>query len=229
MPTLIVKHVAHGEPAHFQVVRQRDGKSTDPRIVVSAFGFPVEGRPDSDLVRELSWYLETFLDYPYPPETEHAERVLDSLSTWGKQAFNALFGDREGGRFFEEATQEGHQELQLVISSDDPRVLSWPWEALQDPESGVLAQTCQMERRLNHIRDPQPVSDKLPADRVKYPSCDSTALRRRRALPVHVPAAGRANRKGNAAGARARVAATDLRPLKRTFARARKLLSPHSF
>jgi tetratricopeptide (TPR) repeat protein len=166
MHTLIIRHVAKSEPPQFQVVRQRDGKSTDPRIVVSAFGFTVEGRPNSDLVRELSWYLENFLDYPYPPETDHAERVLDSLSSWGQQAFNGLFGDREGGRFFEEATREGYEQLHLVISSDEPRILSWPWEALRDPESGVLAQTCQIERRLNHIRDSQPISDKLPADRV---------------------------------------------------------------
>jgi hypothetical protein len=26
-------------------------------------------------MRELQWYLETFLDYLYPPETEHAERA----------------------------------------------------------------------------------------------------------------------------------------------------------
>jgi hypothetical protein len=166
MNTLIIRHVAKSEPAEFQVVRQRDGKSTDPTSVASPFGFPVEGRPESDLICELNWYLETFLDYPFEPEIGHAGRILDSLRAWGEQAFEALFGDREGGRFFEEATREGHQQLHLLISSDEPRVLSWPWEALRDPESGVLAQTCQIERRLNHVRDPQPISDELPDERV---------------------------------------------------------------
>jgi hypothetical protein len=68
MNTLIIRHVAKSEPAQFQVVRQRDGKSTDPTRVASPFGFPVEGRPESDLIRELNWYLETFLDYPFEPE-----------------------------------------------------------------------------------------------------------------------------------------------------------------
>jgi hypothetical protein len=101
------------------------------------------------LICELNCYLETFLEYPLEPEIGHSERVLDSLRAWGQQAFEALFGDREGGRFFEEATREGHQQLHLLISSDEPRVLSWPWEALRDPESGVLGQTCQIERRVN--------------------------------------------------------------------------------
>jgi tetratricopeptide (TPR) repeat protein len=162
MKMLMIRHVANSEPAEFQVIRQRDGKSTDPMSVVSPFGFPVHGRPESDLIRELNWYLETFLEYPFQPEIGHAERVLDSLRGWGQQAFEALFGDREGGRFFEEATREGHQQLHLLISSDDPRVLSWPWEALRDPEIGILAQACQIERRLNHVRDPQTISGKLP-------------------------------------------------------------------
>ena len=224
MRTLIIRHVASSEPAQFQVVRQRDGKNTDPRIVVSAFGFPVEGQPDSDSVRELGWYLERFLDYPYPPGTDHAERVLDSLSSWGRQAFNALFGDRERGRFFEEAARKGYERLHLVISSDNARVLSWPWEALRDPESGVLALTCQNRAPL----EPYP---RFPADfrqasdrSGQRPSCDGTALRRRRAFPVHVPPVGRADRKGNAADAGACLAAADLRPIKRTFAGAASFL-----
>src|ERR1700675_3473397 len=103
MNALIIRHAAKSEPAQFQVLRQSDGKSTDPRTVTSPFGFPVEGRPESDLIRELNWYLETFLEYPFEPEISHAKRVLDSLSIWGQQAFDALFGDREGGQFFEEA------------------------------------------------------------------------------------------------------------------------------
>jgi hypothetical protein len=39
-------------------------------------------------------YLEGFVDYPYPPETDHAERLRDALKAWGEQAFRALFGDQ---------------------------------------------------------------------------------------------------------------------------------------
>ena len=102
-------------------------------------------------MRELQWYLETFLDYPFPPETNHAERVLDSLKRWGEQAFENLFGGRAAGRMFDAATSEDYARLHLQISSDDPRILAWPWEALRDPELGPLAHTCQIERRLNKL------------------------------------------------------------------------------
>jgi tetratricopeptide (TPR) repeat protein len=166
MNTLIVRHVGSGDAAEFRVERQ-DGKISQKNVpVVSPVGFAVEGRPDSDLMRELRWYLETFLDYPFPPETDHADRVLAALKGWGEQAFAALFGDNVAGGWFNEAVAKGHDRLVLQVSSDDPRILGWPWEALRDPQLGVLAQTCQVERRLNSVRDAYPISDQLPADRV---------------------------------------------------------------
>jgi tetratricopeptide (TPR) repeat protein len=166
MHSLIIRHLVSGEGPRFQVVRLQDGKSTDPVQVPSPLGFPVDGRPESDLLRELRWYLEVFLDYPFPPETEHAERVQQALRNWGEQAFTALFGDAKGGSLFEGAIRDGQEHLHLQIASDDPRVLGWPWEALRDPQTGVLGQLCQIERRLHQVRDPQPLSDQLPADRV---------------------------------------------------------------
>ena len=89
-------------------------------------------------MRELQWYLETFLDYPFPPDTDRAERVLQALRDWGEQAFRSLFEDRSARRMFDAATTD-YSSLHLQISSDDPGVMAWPWEALRDPELGVLA------------------------------------------------------------------------------------------
>src|SRR5206468_1602677 len=125
----------------------------EARPVTSPVGFAVEGRPDADLMRELRWYLEAFLGYPFHPETEHAERVLAALRLWGEQAFGALFGDADGGALLADARRDGDDRLHVQVSSDDPRVLAWPWEALHDPRTGALALTCQIERRLNAIRD----------------------------------------------------------------------------
>src|SRR4051812_32178687 len=101
--TLVVRHIPGSSPTMFQVVRLRDGKMTEPAAVASPVEFSVEGCPGSDLMYELQWYLETFLDYPFPPETDRAERVRNTLRRWGEQAFDALFGRREAGRFFEAA------------------------------------------------------------------------------------------------------------------------------
>jgi len=167
MNALLVRHIPQSEPPQFQVTRLPDGKTSGQAIEIpSPASFPVQGRPQSNLLRETQWYLETFLDYPFPPETDHASRVQDALRAWGMQAFDSLFGDRAGGRLFDGATSAAYTELHLQISSDDPRVLGWPWEALYDPEVGYLAQTCQIERRLNQIRDVQKLPESLPRDRV---------------------------------------------------------------
>ena len=164
--TLRIAHVAGSDPAAFKVVRLRDGKETPAATPPSPAGFPVQGRPNSDLLRELQWYLESFLDYPFYPETEHADRVLDALRKWGEEAFSALFHAHAASRLFEAHAASDYSALHLQIASDDPRILAWPWEALCDPELGWVAQTCQIERRMNLGRDPQPVPDSLPKDRV---------------------------------------------------------------
>jgi tetratricopeptide (TPR) repeat protein len=110
-------------------------------------------------MRELRWYLEGFLDYPFPPETVHAEQVLDALKSWGRDAFNALFDRRDGGEWLAKTDI-------IQISSDDASVLSWPWEALYDPRAGTyLAPRYRIERRLNQLEDP-PAPGDLPKDRV---------------------------------------------------------------
>src|SRR5437764_122118 len=91
--TLTIRHVPGSAPVAFQIMRLRDGKTSPPVTVTPPAGFPVEGRP-TDLLAELQWYLEEFLNYPYSPETEHADRVLKALREWGEQAFQTLFGNR---------------------------------------------------------------------------------------------------------------------------------------
>ena len=202
METLVIRHLDGSSPPQFQVVRLPDGKTTEAVEVPSPFGSPMEGRPQSNLMAELRWYLERFLDYPFPPETDRAENIQDALRQWGTAAYKALFSTRSGGRFYDVAVERGHEHLCLQVSSDDPNVLAWPWEALHDPEVGFLAQTCQIERRLNRIRDPITLSEKLPKDRinillvtarpyerdVRYRSLSRplVELIRQKSLPAHV-------------------------------------------
>ncbi len=165
MAVLPIRHVAGSNPPRFQLQRP-DGRTLPEVELPSPVSFPVEGRPTSGLVRELAWYLESFLDYPFSPETEHAERVQAALAAWGTQAFEALFDSRDGGALFATATVGGYEDLLLQVWSDDARILAWPWEALRDPKIGVLAHLCPIERRLNEVPDLAPVPAGLPSDRV---------------------------------------------------------------
>ena len=165
---LVVQHQPGSDPPVFRVVAVRgaDLKAAEPVLITPLDSYPVPGRSQSNLARELRWYLEWFLDYPFPPETEHAAEVQATLKRWGCDAFCTLFGTAQAGGFFDHATHDGLPQLLLQVSSDDARILAWPWEALEDPAGQILAQTCRLERRLNHQYDPPPLAGDLPQDRI---------------------------------------------------------------
>ena len=115
---------------------------------------------------ELAWYLELYLDYPFGPNVARAERVLAALRAWGEEAFAALFGAGQARDFYRDATRDGYNRLQLLIVSDTPAVLAWPWEALFDPQIGDLAHHCRIERSLDRIDTPPALPENLRRDRI---------------------------------------------------------------
>jgi tetratricopeptide (TPR) repeat protein len=165
MHTLIIHHTG-SSPDRFELQRASDSKRIQSVEIPSPDSFPVQGRPDSNLSKELRWYLEEFLDYPFDPYIDLADRVLKSLQNWGETAFNALFGSREGGKMLDDAIKNGYENLHLQISSDDPRILAWHWEALKDPNTDIpFAHECQIERKLMHKTiERVSISKNLPQD-----------------------------------------------------------------
>ena len=162
MQKLIIHHVEKTDPPQFEVHRlSEDGVARNPSA-----DLPPPTGPGNALMGELAWYLEHFLDYPFPPQTERAARAEDALKAWGIAAFTALFDNRQAGGWYEPAVAGGLKNLHLQISSDDPRILAWPWEALHDPQRGPVALGCHLERRLSRVPDACPLSEKLPKDRV---------------------------------------------------------------
>ncbi len=165
MSALIIRHVEASDPPQFQVIRPEPFKATTPVAIVSPASTPVKDLPNSNLSAELRWYLEDFLDYPFPPVTDRAEHVQDALRGWGEQAFTALFGAGSGRDFYHDAYREGLENLDLRIASDHPGVLAWPWEALADPQqAGALAHHCRIERQLDRGHDPLELPKDLPRD-----------------------------------------------------------------
>lgn len=165
MPTLVIRHVETSDPPQFQVIRPEPFKATPPVAIGSPAGTPVKDLPNSNLSVELRWYLEEFLDYPFPPVTDRAEHVQEALRGWGERAFAALFGAGPGRDFYHDAYRAGLEELDLRIASDHPGVLAWPWEALADPQHpGALAHHCRIERQLDRGHDPLELPKDLPRD-----------------------------------------------------------------
>ncbi|CAN2050098.1 Tetratricopeptide repeat protein [Candidatus Magnetomoraceae bacterium gMMP-13] len=106
----------------------------------------------------LRWYLEKFLDYPYEPETDRAEYVKAALKNWGQDVFSKLN--------LEEYIDSNYQNLKLQIQSNDPLILSLPWEALTDQAGKCLGHFCHIERKVDKIIKPLSIVKKLPNDQI---------------------------------------------------------------
>jgi tetratricopeptide (TPR) repeat protein len=165
MHRLLIRH-AGGLEFEVQRVDGRGAKSAPKVELIDPLGLTLGGT-EYTLGHELAWYLEAYLDLPTGPNEMRADRVLAALKQWGQESFLTLFDRGQARNFYYEATRTGHSELQLVVASDDPRVLSWPWEALSDPLVGDLAFHCRIERQLDEVPDPLPLPDELPQDRVR--------------------------------------------------------------
>ncbi len=165
MTELLIQHNRINDTDNYTVLNPADLKLSGQHVEIPCpYTLHVEGRPKSNLMFDLQWYLEKFLEYPFDPDDETAERILDRLKSWGKDAFKTLFTTGEAVHWFRDAENKGLKNLSLVISSDDPRVLSYPWEALIHDGSGFLAQQCRIERRMNDVGTSHKLPEKLARD-----------------------------------------------------------------
>lgn len=165
MTELVIQHNRINDTDSYTVFNPADLRlSGEYAEIPCPYTLAVEGRPKSNLMFDLQWYLEKFLEYPFDPDDATADRVLDRLKLWGEDAFKTLFGSGEAVHWFRDAENEGLENLSLVISSDDPRVLSYPWEALMHDGSGFLAQQCRIERRMNKVGTSHKIPKELPKD-----------------------------------------------------------------
>ena len=170
MPTtLTIRHQGQGEHngddhPQFVVARLSDGKNAEPVSLTPPDRIKLPNREHGNLTSDLRWYLERFLDYPFEPNTHLAQEIQDGLKQWGKETFSTLFKDKARD-WYQDARKNNLDQLTLKITSDNPRILAWPWEALHDPEGGItLAHNCRIERQLNEVYDPVPLPENLPTD-----------------------------------------------------------------
>lgn len=119
------------------------GSLPDPAV------YPVVGYPKLQLLDQLKWYLEDFLEYPIGANKEKGEAIVSTLKAWGMETFNRLFTG-ETYKWYIDA-QLKLDTFQIIIISNSSTVLSWPWEALCSSDIGYLAQHCLIERRSSDI------------------------------------------------------------------------------
>ena len=131
------------------------GKASEAVTIASPWEIIVGKRT---LKQGLHWYLESYLELPITNYRDHADEILTALSNWGKSCFDKLFSDTRARGWYRDMRQKGLSGLRIEIVSDDADVLSWPWEALESRDDGILALQCQIGRRLNIIGDVRPIA-----------------------------------------------------------------------
>ena len=161
---LQIEHVLENGKSKFQVVRGDDLKRSTAVELPSPQEVRVAG--DKKLLDELKWYLENYLELPLGAYCETAEQVLKALKDWGRECFDKLFYGGNARDWFQNARQGGLENLRLKISSNDPVILSWPWEAINSHDDDFLALRCCIERQLTDLSDPLPLPENLPTDQI---------------------------------------------------------------
>lgn len=173
MHELIIRHIPETIPPQFQL--EKNGvKTTEPVILPSPFEFRIRDIPNTSLMKGLRWYLERFLDYPFHPETDHVNYVLNALKDWGQKVFSSL-------------SLVNHIQPDLRIACNDPLILNWPWEAITDEQGEFIAQTCQINRQIMNAASPAHTW-KSASQPDQYPAHNSPPQKERPAIQIHIPA-----------------------------------------
>jgi tetratricopeptide (TPR) repeat protein len=160
---LSITQVPDSEGLKFQAVNITTMQFGGAVRIPSPYEWPVSGAGIENLMVQLRWLLEVYLEHPFEPNITRAEKIEAALKTWGTVAFNALFDNRAAGTWF---PSKVGSEIEIIISCDDPELLAWPWEALHDVKLGFLGQQTRIQRRLSRDMPEPPDLPPLPEDRI---------------------------------------------------------------
>jgi len=129
-------HITDLKNGHVQVAWQRG--NAIPRSYAHPIAF-ADSLTTEDR-KDLRWYLEQYLQFPYGAERQRAQQVENKMARWGESLFKQVFAkgdeDPDPRAFYQEAVREGLEQCEICISSEDPAFLNTPWELLRDPTPG---------------------------------------------------------------------------------------------
>ncbi|MFI4915513.1 MAG: CHAT domain-containing protein, partial [Phycisphaerales bacterium JB060] len=173
MPHLMIAHVPGQDPdgatgAKFEVQRMSAGQfqRSQPIAVPSPVPDVLAAPGQAQASRDLRWYLEDYLAHPFDIYRQQANELIERFDAWAVQAFQALFAGEQGRDFYRDAVRQATDDdpLVITISTDDPTIASWPWEALHDQQrNGRLGLLFRVVRALNRQDTPQDLDPRLAA------------------------------------------------------------------
>ncbi|WGS85637.1 CHAT domain-containing protein [Methylomonas sp. UP202] len=93
------------------------------------FSNPITAKDRDD----LRWYVEVYAAHALgDPDDREALRIKNRLPLLGKALFDAVFGQREAQRLFNEFQDARGDARLLTVGADHPAILGLPWELLHD-------------------------------------------------------------------------------------------------
>ncbi len=102
--------------------------------VTSKFKFELSEQDQKD----LRWYLEDFLQFPFEPNPKVATRVEQWMVAIGNELFKAVFHKDDDARDLWAELRRNLNKTRVEISVEDVQeATSIPWELLRDPKTGA--------------------------------------------------------------------------------------------
>ncbi len=85
---------------------------------------------------------------PLPFNFSLSDEDQSSSQRIGKKLFRAAFSDNHALHLFHQLKRKEKPNRLLIVSAEDPAILSLPWESLYDPKTTYLSHTFPIRRRL---------------------------------------------------------------------------------
>lgn len=87
--------------------------------------------------RDLQWYLETYLQYPFDPAPKIAARVEQRMADIGATLFTALFHANDDARELWSMLRPHLDDARVQIVTEVREATTIPWELVRDPRTDV--------------------------------------------------------------------------------------------
>ncbi len=133
MPKLHIKQLTVGKNS-YRVELSLQEESLTPMTVTAKFKFQLSEQDQKD----LRWYLEDYLKFPFEPNPKIAARVEQRMAAIGTELFKAVFHADEDARDLWAELRRGLNKTRVEIAVEDVQeATSIPWELLRDPKTDI--------------------------------------------------------------------------------------------
>jgi len=132
MPKLHIKQLTVGKN-RYQVELSLQEENLTPMTVKAKFKFQLSEQDQKD----LRWYLEDYLQFPFEPNPKVAARVEQRMAEIGTELFRAVFQADDARDLWAELRRSLNKTRVEISVEDVQEATRIPWELLRDPKTDI--------------------------------------------------------------------------------------------